>query len=69
MVTDPPTSPVRQRDQIVYGALTAIVAVVVFETTGAVYALLAGVLVANVWEAWRRWRVRGQRAARRLATA
>lgn len=27
---------------------------VVFEWVGAVYYLLAGVLVGNVWEAWRR---------------
>jgi hypothetical protein len=26
----------------------------IFEWTGAVYYLLAGVLVGNVWEAWRR---------------
>jgi Na+-translocating ferredoxin:NAD+ oxidoreductase RnfD subunit len=69
MVTDPPTSPVRQRDQIIYGALTAIVAFAVFATTGAVYSLLAGVLVANVWEAWRRSRLRARRAGQRVQMA
>jgi len=54
ILTDPPTSPVRDRDQIIYGALVAAVSFAVFEWVGAVYYLLAGVLVGNVWEAWRR---------------
>ena len=36
----------------------AVVAVVTFEFIGAAYFLLAGLLAANVWEAFRRWRVR-----------
>ena len=54
MATDPPTSPPRHRDQLVYGALVAIVSFAVFEANGAVYFLLAGLLAANVWEGWRR---------------
>lgn len=54
MVTDPPTSPPKSRDQLVFGVITAIVSVAVFELVGAAYFLLAGLLVANVWEAWRR---------------
>lgn len=56
MLTDPPTSPPRHRDQLVYGAIVAAVAFAVFETVGAAYFLLAGLLVANVWEGWRRSR-------------
>jgi Na+-translocating ferredoxin:NAD+ oxidoreductase RnfD subunit len=56
MVTDPPTSPPKQRDQLVYGAITAVVSYAVFELIGAAYFLLAGLLVANAWEAWRRWK-------------
>ena len=55
MVTDPPTSPPSQRDQLVFGAITAAAAYAVFATIGAAYFLLAGVLVANVWEARRRY--------------
>ncbi|MDB4913802.1 MAG: putative rane protein [Gemmatimonadetes bacterium] len=55
MVTDPPTSPPRHRDQLVYGVIVGVVSYAVFELVGAVYYLLAGLLVANVWEAWRRW--------------
>jgi Na+-translocating ferredoxin:NAD+ oxidoreductase RnfD subunit len=54
ILTDPPTSPVKYRDQIVCGAIVAIVAYAVFMWVGAAYYLLAGVLVGNVWEAWRR---------------
>ena len=54
ILTDPPTSPTRHRDQLVCGALVAVASVVTFEWLGAVYFLLAGVLVGNVQEAWRR---------------
>ena len=54
ILTDPPTSPAKYPDQIVYGIIAAAVSFAVFEATGAVYFLLAGVLAANVWEAWRR---------------
>ena len=55
ILTDPPTSPTKHRDQITCGALVAVVSYVVFEWLGAVYYLLAGVLIGNLWEAWRRW--------------
>jgi hypothetical protein len=35
----------------------------VFELVGAVYFLLAGLLVANGWEAVRRYRMRSRRTA------
>ena len=54
ILTDPPTSPVKYPDQLVFGAMVAVVSFAVFEWVGAVYFLLAGVLVGNVWEAWRR---------------
>jgi len=54
ILTDPPTSPVRYRDQIVCGTLVALVSFTFFEWAGVVYYLLAGVLAGNVWEAWRR---------------
>jgi Na+-translocating ferredoxin:NAD+ oxidoreductase RnfD subunit len=54
MVTDPPTSPPKHRQQVVFGALTAVVAFAVFQLLGWVYFLLAGLLVANAWEAGRR---------------
>ena len=58
MVTDPPTSPPKQRDQLVNGAIVAVASYAVFELIGAAYFLLAGLLVANAWEAFRRWRSR-----------
>jgi Na+-translocating ferredoxin:NAD+ oxidoreductase RnfD subunit len=56
MVTDPPTSPPKARDQVVYGAITALASYAAFEILGAAYFLLAGLLVANLCEAWRKWR-------------
>jgi len=61
MVTDPPTSPPGPRDQVVFGAVTAAVSYAAYQIIGAAYFLLAGLLVANVWEAWRRDRVRERR--------
>lgn len=61
ILTDPPTSPVAYRDQLICGAMIAVASYAVFELVGAAYYLLAGVLVGNVWEAWRRWYVASQR--------
>ncbi|HEX3701849.1 MAG TPA: RnfABCDGE type electron transport complex subunit D [Vicinamibacterales bacterium] len=63
ILTDPPTSPVRYPDQIVCGALVAVASFVIFERVGAVHYLLSGVLVGNVWEAWRRTHPRATDAA------
>jgi len=54
MVTDPPTSPTKPRDQIVYGVITAVAGYAAFAMIGAADFLLDGVLVANIWEAVRR---------------
>jgi len=54
ILTDPPTSPVKYRDQLIFAVIVAVTSCAIFEWTGAVYYLLAGVLVGNVWEAWRR---------------
>ena len=54
ILTDPPTSPIRYPDQIVCGVVVAAVSYAIFVGVGAAYYLLAGVLVGNVWEAWRR---------------
>jgi len=54
ILTDPPTSPAKYPDQIVYGLIVAVISFGVFEITGVVYYLLAGLMAANLWEAWRR---------------
>jgi Na+-translocating ferredoxin:NAD+ oxidoreductase RnfD subunit len=63
ILTDPPTSPPRHRDQIVCGLLVAAASFAVFEWIGAAYYLLAGVLAGNLWEAWRRAGVARKRAS------
>lgn len=57
MVSDPPTSPPKDRDQMVYGVIVGALSFLFFEAVGAAYFLLAGLLAGNVWEAWRRWRI------------
>jgi Na+-translocating ferredoxin:NAD+ oxidoreductase RnfD subunit len=66
MVTDPPTSPPKHKDQIVYGIIAGVASFAIFQTVHAVYFLLAGLLIANAWESARRWRAW---RARTLATA
>jgi Na+-translocating ferredoxin:NAD+ oxidoreductase RnfD subunit len=62
ILTDPPTSPTKYRDQILCSVIVAVASYAVFEWIGAAYYLLAGVLVGNVWEAWRRRHTKRQRA-------
>ena len=69
MLTDPPTAPIKYRDQIICGVLVAGVSYALFETVGVVYYLLAGLLVGNVWEAWRRVRFRAMHARAPLASS
>ena len=58
ILTDPPTSPITYPDQLVFAVVVAVVSFAIFEWLGAVYYLMAGVLVGNVWEAWQRVRRR-----------
>ena len=69
ILTDPPTSPVKYRDQITCGVIVAVVSYAVFQGLGAAYYLLAGVLAGNVWEAWRRIRLARSRAHFRRSPA
>jgi hypothetical protein len=64
ILTDPPTSPVKNRDQVICGVIVAFVSYGVFEWVGAAYYLLAGVLAGNLWEAWRRYAARRRSAPR-----
>ncbi|HEY6457378.1 MAG TPA: RnfABCDGE type electron transport complex subunit D [Steroidobacteraceae bacterium] len=54
ILTDPPTSPARYRDQWICGIIVAAISYAVFEIFGVGYFLLAGTLAGNVWAAWRR---------------
>jgi Na+-translocating ferredoxin:NAD+ oxidoreductase RnfD subunit len=65
MVSDPPTSPPKPRDQVIFGAIVAVACFAAFEVIHAVYFLAAGLLVGNVWEAWRRARLKATRAGLR----
>jgi hypothetical protein len=54
MLDDPPTSPVRHEDQVVFGIIVATVAYFIYMRFGGVYYLPAGLLAGNVWESGRR---------------
>ena len=69
MVTDPPTSPPKQRDQIVFGVIVAVSSFAIFEIYHWVFFMLAGLLVGNVWEAARRWYSRMHRSKRDTVVA
>ena len=61
ILTDPPTAPVKYPDQLIFGVIVAVSSYAIFEWVGAVYYLLAGVLIGNVWEAWHRWHLFSRR--------
>jgi Na+-translocating ferredoxin:NAD+ oxidoreductase RnfD subunit len=50
MLDDPPTCPVRYRDQVVFGLIAALACFAIFEAFGWVYFLPAGLVVANACE-------------------
>ena len=56
ILTDPPTSPAKYKGQWVFGVIAAVTSYAVFMIFGVAYFLLAGVLLGNIWEAWRRVR-------------
>jgi Na+-transporting NADH:ubiquinone oxidoreductase subunit NqrB len=64
MLTDPPTSPARYRDQVWFGLIVAVACFVIFLTLGGLYYLPAGLLIGNAWEAWRRVTARSRATAR-----
>lgn len=66
MLDDPPTSPVRYRDQVAFGVLVAVGAFAVFIWLGGVYYLFAGLLAGNAVEAARRLVVRWRRSQARM---
>lgn len=54
MLTDPGTSPGRLRDQIWFAGIAAVGSVVSLLAASGLWYLLAGLLAANAWWAWRR---------------
>lgn len=63
MLDDPPTSPVKYRDQAIFGLLVAGASFFFFESFGWLYYMLAGLLVGNTWwAAQRTYRARTRRS-------
>lgn len=49
MLTDPPTSPVSNKDQMIFGLLSAIVGVVIYGFFGGLMYLFIGLLISNAY--------------------
>jgi Na+-translocating ferredoxin:NAD+ oxidoreductase RnfD subunit len=54
MLTDPPTSPTKGRDQVTYALLVAAASVALYLLFGALWFLPGGLLVGNAWVALQR---------------
>ena len=67
MLTDPPTSPTRGRDQIIYAGIVALASVALYLLVGALWFLPGGLLLGNLWVAAQR--AVTQRRQRRATTA
>ncbi|MCD7036071.1 RnfABCDGE type electron transport complex subunit D [Metabacillus sp. GX 13764] len=52
MVTDPPTSPAKYKDQVWFGIIAALVSCAVYFLFGGLSYLLIGLLAANAWKAF-----------------
>ena len=57
MVTDPPTSPAKNSDQIKFGIIAAVISVISYLLFGGLAFLLIGLLAANGWKAYKTYRV------------
>jgi Predicted NADH:ubiquinone oxidoreductase, subunit RnfD len=53
MVTDPPTSPGKYKNQIWFGIITAFASIIIYLIFGGLSYLLIGLLLANVWNTLR----------------
>lgn len=53
MLTDPPTSPAKYKQQVFFGFLSALVGTIIFTLQGGLAYLLLGLLVANGWKVWK----------------
>ncbi|NOU91685.1 hypothetical protein GC093_00325 [Paenibacillus sp. LMG 31456] len=49
MLTDPPTSPAKYKDQVIFGILSAVVGVVIYGLYGGLMYLYIGLLVGNLY--------------------
>jgi Na+-translocating ferredoxin:NAD+ oxidoreductase RnfD subunit len=53
MLTDPPTSPAQNKDQVIFGILSAVVGAVVYGFFGGLMYLFIGLLIGNLYHLWK----------------
>ncbi len=68
MLTDPPTSPTKTRDQLLYGGIVALASVAFYLLFGVLWFLPGGLLVGNLWVAIQRTLTHRQRSSVPRAT-
>lgn len=69
MLTDPPTSPAKRADQLWFGVLAGLLAVVIFLASGVQWFIFGGLPVANLVESLRRVAARRAHLSERAAKA
>jgi Na+-translocating ferredoxin:NAD+ oxidoreductase RnfD subunit len=52
MLTDPPTSPAKYKDQVWFGIIVAVVSIIDYALFQGLAYLLVGLLFGNAWKAW-----------------
>jgi Na+-translocating ferredoxin:NAD+ oxidoreductase RnfD subunit len=53
MLTDPPTSPGKDKDQVIFSCIAAVISVGCYVFFGGLSYLFIGLLVSNGWKAWK----------------
>jgi enediyne biosynthesis protein E5 len=67
MLTDPPTSPAKYKEQIIFSTLAAIISVFMYVVVGGLAYLLIGLLLANGWKTLKS--KKGKKTTERMASA
>jgi Na+-transporting NADH:ubiquinone oxidoreductase subunit NqrB len=52
MLTDPPTSPAKYKQQVYFGVISAVFSILIFALQGGLAYLFVGLLLANGWRVW-----------------
>ncbi len=67
MLTDPPTSPGKDKDQVIFSLIAAIISVGCYVFFGGLSYLFIGLLVSNGWKAWKAKKAGQLRKQKQLA--
>ncbi|WP_462410451.1 RnfABCDGE type electron transport complex subunit D [Neobacillus sp. Marseille-QA0830] len=54
MLTDPPTSPAKYQNQVVFGILSAVTGIIVYAIFGGLTYLFIGLMIGNIYSYWKK---------------